>query len=983
MKTNNEKQSDLEAFLNSVNLLFHSEDKEMKVKANKFLVDFESKAESWDVAFQVLQKNDLSEEAYFNALNILKRKIRYDFGNYSENPEYINKLLSFLESNIDKYKKSKHYILINYCDCVGKAFLFTGDNFKSLLQKFTMKLYTQNSDIESLTCLLLIFNFICDTSFDKKMVIDDETRQKMKHNIENIAGDVFQFLILMINKLNSLDANLKKFISNHILETINNYLYIHFDENILLKFKDEYLPIVNFIFQIDEENLEKHSECICSLLYLPLHEENMKTLAQFIFSKILEFKDIFYKSINSLDDEQASFYVEVFTLMAKNNIEEILKEKRIDLIQIIVDLVKKCPPSKLYDIDDFFDFFYQYLDEENISYKEIINNFQNIYKQLILNLINLTKFEDDIFNKLNKSKIKALYSNDEYNTTMDYRSLTKQILQNFLKYNEFSIIFDEILFPEFNKIVLKIKENQKNITCWCKMENLLYIFNCIDKYIDVEDHKSFENVIILFHTFLDIPKEYIQIMRIVTDILDDCSDILNKNKELLFKGFKYLVNGLDNDLILKYCSVSANKLLTKNKEIISESRKDLLILYEQKLKNKILENKNYLDIVEGLIKVITYSDNDNNKYEIIKNTIIEIMKSWVLDLQEAKQLIEKNNSLSPEHNQILEKLLIIIKTISKAAFEGLCENNRKIMYEILNEIWPIIIFILQKMSTNCNIVESIIQLIKVYMRGLNNNFIKFIPEYINNVINGYQLYPISSYLYAFEILVTVFPETKEQEIKLILNNAFNELCNITFNRYIKKEFDLNIYAEIGEDFFGMTYRIMKISPTLLIDNNMLVNIINISLKYITTTQIEIAKNIIIFFQNIIKFEKIDFFKKMNKIDNMTYKKYKDRLQKIINEFTLLLCDKMLYIYINSSVEQIIETLNELLKDFIIFQKTLVLKGMEINLKNVPGDILTNKEKNTFLNLIDDFSVKEEEFNKFIDNFINRCISNQIRKRGQN
>ena len=307
--------------------------------------------------------------------------------------------------------------------------------------------------------------------------------------------------------------------------------------------------------------------------------------------------------------------------------------------------------------------------------------------------------------------------------------------------------------------------------------------------------------------------------------------------------------------------------MTKNKEIISESRKDLLILYEQKLKNKILENKNYLDIVGGLIKVITYSDNKNNKYELIKNTIIEIMKSWVLDLQEAKQLIEKNNSLSPEHNQILEKLLIIIKTISKAGFEGLCENNRKIMYEILNEIWPIIIFIMQKMSTNCNIVESIIQLIKVYMRGLNNNFIKFIPEYINNMINGYKLYPISSYLYAFEILVTVFPETKEQEIKLILNNTFNELYNITFNRYIKKEFDLNIYTQIGEDFFGMTYRIMKISPTILIDNNMLVNIINISLKYITTTQIEIAKNIIIFFQNIIKFEKIDFFKKMKTIDN--------------------------------------------------------------------------------------------------------------------
>ena len=136
MNNKNQKESGVEDFLNAVNLLFHSEDKDLKVKANQFLVNFESKAESWDIAYQVLLKNNLPEEAYFNALNILKRKIIYDFGNYSENPEYIEKLLSFLESNIDKFKKAKHYILINYCDCVGKAFLFTGEKFKLILQNF-------------------------------------------------------------------------------------------------------------------------------------------------------------------------------------------------------------------------------------------------------------------------------------------------------------------------------------------------------------------------------------------------------------------------------------------------------------------------------------------------------------------------------------------------------------------------------------------------------------------------------------------------------------------------------------------------------------------------------------------------------------------------------------------------------------------------------------------------------------------------------
>ena len=81
------------AFLNSVQLLFHSNNNEVKRKANKFLINLEKNEDSCDVAFQVLLKDNLPEEAYFNALQILKNKIKFDFGNYIENPLYIEKLL--------------------------------------------------------------------------------------------------------------------------------------------------------------------------------------------------------------------------------------------------------------------------------------------------------------------------------------------------------------------------------------------------------------------------------------------------------------------------------------------------------------------------------------------------------------------------------------------------------------------------------------------------------------------------------------------------------------------------------------------------------------------------------------------------------------------------------------------------------------------------------------------------------------------------
>ena len=206
---NQNQESEIKAFLEAVNYLFHSNDKDLKQKANKFLVEFESKPESWDISYQVLLKDNLPEEVYYNALNILKNKIKFDFGNYSENPEYIEKLLSFFLNNMNRFKKMKHYILINYCDCIGKAFLFTGYKFNSLLKNFTFALSGQNNDIESLISLLLIFNFICETKFDKRIVIDEKSREIFSDNIKSITGDVFQYIIFMIKKLPTIeDINL-------------------------------------------------------------------------------------------------------------------------------------------------------------------------------------------------------------------------------------------------------------------------------------------------------------------------------------------------------------------------------------------------------------------------------------------------------------------------------------------------------------------------------------------------------------------------------------------------------------------------------------------------------------------------------------------------------------------------------------------------------------------------------------------------------
>ena len=547
------------------------------------------------------------------------------------------------------------------------------------------------------------------------------------------------------------------------------------------------------------------------------------------------------------------------------------------------------------------------------------------------------------------------------------------------------MIFNEVIFPEFKNIVTKIKENVKNLTLWNKLENLLYIFSCIAKEIDVKD-KSFENVLILFYTVFEIPKEYSQIIRTTTDIMDNCPKIFYHDKDLLFKGIKFLVLGLDNDLTLRLCSHTAKILLRNNKEVISEKRLDFIYLYNNKLKEKVLLSDKYLDLIEGMVEVITYSNqNDENNIkenELIKKSIVEILRPWVLYLQEEKKLLENNKSLSNEDKRKFCDLLILIKFTSKSAFEGLNSKNKSIMYEIFCEIWPLLIFILKKMSTNSEIVENIIQLIKIYMRGLNTNFIKYIPDYINCIIEGYKLVPISSYLYGLEILITQFEEEKDEQIKSILNKTFNEICQITLNRYIKNDFDLITLTEIGYDFFGMLFRVMKNSPNILLDSPLFQNIIESALIYFDINQIEDVKNIITFFQRILTYEGSYKFKELKKKNNILYEKYKNIIQNQINNFSFSLCEKILKNFVDSPTEVIIEDITDLIKDYIEYQKPLFIRGMQYHLKNISNDILTNKEKEEFINLIDDFKIKEKEFNNFIHNFRNRCVSKQVRERGK-
>ena len=182
----------------------------------------------------------------------------------------IIKLVSFLLEKIDKFKKLKHYILLNYCHCFSMAMLFSGSDFTILMKRCVETLNSQNN-INDTLALLLIFNYLIEVDFDNSIVIDDDKRDEFNFNLSNIANEVIQFLnnlIKYINKGEIKDGSLLKVINTDILETFTNWLKLGLNENTIEKLNNEYIDIINFVFEINDSNIQKHTDCICYLLEL-------------------------------------------------------------------------------------------------------------------------------------------------------------------------------------------------------------------------------------------------------------------------------------------------------------------------------------------------------------------------------------------------------------------------------------------------------------------------------------------------------------------------------------------------------------------------------------------------------------------------------------------------------------------------------------------------------------------------------------------
>lgn len=124
--------------------------------------------------------------------------------------------------------------------------------------------------------------------------------------------------------------------------------------------------------------------------------------------------------------------------------------------------------------------------------------------------------------------------------------------------------------------------------------------------------------------------------------------------------------------------------------------------------------------------------------------------------------------------ETIEVVLIIIKSVHVSISSRYVD---KVISSIFIDIWALLKYFFEKFFSHEKIIESLCQLMKHFVRGMNVNFIPYIDQYFSIIINGYRSIPISSYLYSFEIIITSFMNETSITSKII--DTLEILCNQT------------------------------------------------------------------------------------------------------------------------------------------------------------------------------------------------------------
>jgi hypothetical protein len=202
LSSNKQQEFTAENFRLAVEQLYNrSSSNEILRQANTYLLDFEKTNEAWDISIQIMNTQNLDDVVYFNASQIIAKKLRFDFGNYTENKDIQEKLGTFLIEKILMFKGHQNYLLSNLCKCFSLFIVFAHKLLPDIIKQLVTAL--SSDDIRSVCAILNIFTFAAENVLEGDIVVDQNYKQSFEAYLLQLSEQVIIFLNNTVGFINT------------------------------------------------------------------------------------------------------------------------------------------------------------------------------------------------------------------------------------------------------------------------------------------------------------------------------------------------------------------------------------------------------------------------------------------------------------------------------------------------------------------------------------------------------------------------------------------------------------------------------------------------------------------------------------------------------------------------------------------------------------------------------------------------------------
>uniref|UniRef100_A0A8C9R4F9 Transportin-3 n=1 Tax=Scleropages formosus TaxID=113540 RepID=A0A8C9R4F9_SCLFO len=772
----------------AVQALYHDPDPAGKERASLWLGELQRSMYAWEISDQLLQLKQDVESCYF-AAQTMKMKIQTSF--YELPAETHIALRDSLLSHIKNLKDLSPVIITQLALAISDLALQMA-SWKGCVQTLIEK---YSNDVSSLIFLVEILTVLPEEVHSRSLRIGANRRTEIIEDLAYYSNDVVTLLMSCVEKTGSDEKMLIK-----AFRCLGSWFNLGvLDSNFMAN--NQLLVVLFQVLQQNDTSTNLHeaaSDSVCSALCAIENVNSNMPLAMQLFQGVLMLETAYHMAVAREDLDKVLNYCRIFTELCETFLETIARSPGRGMGDLrTVELLLICAGHPQYEVAEItFNFWYR-LGEH------------------------LYKANDPVLHEIFRPYIQRLLHGLARHCQLDPDH--ESIPEDTSDFGEFrmrvSDLVKDIIFLVgskecFYQLYSTLKEGNPP---WEVTEAVLFIMASIAKNVDPENNRTLTEVL---EQLVQLPDTvHIAVRYTSIELVGEMSEVVDRNPCVLDPVLNYLMKSLREKPLASVSAKAIHNMCSMCRDHMSQHFQVLLDI-ARSLDYFSLSSDAAVELLKGTALVLA-----RLPLEKIGGSLSDLCAVQVIALKKMISL-EPTNGKSVDPTIWLDRLAVIFRHTNPVVQNGQSHPCQK----VIQEIWPVLSQTLNKHQADNRVVERCCRCLRFAVRCIGKGSASLLQPLVTQMVNVYQLYPHSCFLYLGSILVDEYG--MEEGCRQGLLDMLQALCMPTF-QLLEQPNGLRNHPDTVDDLFRLATRFIQRSPVILLSSQVIIHLIQCAIAATT------------------------------------------------------------------------------------------------------------------------------------------------------